>query len=127
MYILLTQKEFLEWKVKLLNNFGIKNNGVKEYVSSKGYNIGRTVYYTQLSIVPFIKVLRRIFYTPKKNYAIPKLLNRKAFIPLSGSFLNAFFNAYSAESKAFSSIYLKEDDSTSLNTSLFTNTDFILL
>ena len=27
-----TQREFLEWKVKLLNKFGIKNNGIKEYI-----------------------------------------------------------------------------------------------
>lgn len=70
------QKEYLEWKINLLNYYGIKNNGLKEYVSTKGYNIGDVVYYTQLSIIPFVKLLRRIIYKPKKNYANRKLLNR---------------------------------------------------
>jgi len=70
------QKEYLEWKINLLNNHGIKNNGLKEYISTKGYNIGDKVYYTQLSIKPFIKLLRRIVYKPKKNYAKRQLLNR---------------------------------------------------
>lgn len=70
------QKEFLKWKINLLNEYGIKNNGLKEYVSKAGYNIGDVVYYSQLSIIPFIKVLRRIIYKPFKNYANRKLLNR---------------------------------------------------
>ena len=70
------QKEYLEWKINLLNEYGIKNNGLKEYVSTKGYNIGDVVYYTQLSIIPFVKLLRRIIYKPKKNYANRKILNR---------------------------------------------------
>jgi hypothetical protein len=70
------QKEYLEWKIKLLNEYGIKNNGLKEYVSSKGYNTGDIVYYSQLSVIPFIKLLRRIIYKPKKNYSNRKLLNR---------------------------------------------------
>ena len=41
------QKEYLEWKINLLNEYGVKNNGLKEYVSTKGYNIGDVVYYTQ--------------------------------------------------------------------------------
>lgn len=70
------QKEYLEWKISLLNKNGIRNNGLKSYVSTKGYNIGKTVYYNQLNIIPFIKVLRRIIYKPKKNYSFRKLLNR---------------------------------------------------
>lgn len=70
------QKEYLEWKIKLLNEYGIKNNGLKEYVSNKGYNTGDIVYYSQLSVIPFIKLLRRIIYKPKKNYSNRKLLNR---------------------------------------------------
>ena len=70
------QKEYLEWKINLLNEYGIKNNGLKEYVSTKGYNTGDIVYYSQLSIVPFIKLLRRIIYKPKKNYSNRKILNR---------------------------------------------------
>lgn len=70
------QKEYLEWKIKLLNKYGIKNNGLKEYISTCGYNINSIVYYTQLGIIPFIKVLRRIIYNPVKNYANRKILNR---------------------------------------------------
>ena len=70
------QKEYLEWKINLLNEYGIKNNGLKEYVSTKGYNTGDIVYYSQLSVIPFIKLLRRIIYKPKKNYSNRKILNR---------------------------------------------------
>lgn len=70
------QKEYLEWKIKILNEFGIKNNGLKEYISTKGFNINKKVYYSQISIIPFIKVLRRVFYKPHKIIANRKLLNR---------------------------------------------------
>ena len=70
------QKEYLEWKINLLNEYGIKNNGLKEYISTKGYNTGDIVYYSQLSVIPFIKLLRRIIYKPKKNYSNRKILNR---------------------------------------------------
>lgn len=70
------QKDYLEWKIKQLNNCGLRNNGLKEYVSSKGYNEGKKVYYTQLNTIPFIKVLRRVFYKPHKRLGNRKLLNR---------------------------------------------------
>lgn len=70
------QKDYLEWKIKQLNNAGIKNSGIKEYISSSGYNIGKNVLYVQLSIIPFIKVLRRVFYNPSKTIGNRKLLNR---------------------------------------------------
>lgn len=70
------QKEYLEWKINLLNEYGIKNNGLKEYISTQGYNIDKVVYYSQMSVIPFIKLLRRIIYKPIKNYANRKLLNR---------------------------------------------------
>lgn len=70
------QKDYLEWKIKQLNDTGIRNNGLKTYVKTCGYNIGVNVYYTQLNIIPFIKVLRRIFYKPKKVLGNRKLLNR---------------------------------------------------
>lgn len=70
------QKEYLEWKIKLLNKYGIKNSGLKKYISNNGYNQGDVVYYSQLSVIPFIKLLRRIIYKPKKNYSNRKLLNR---------------------------------------------------
>lgn len=71
-----SQLDYLQWKIKQLNNAAIRNNGVKSYIKTKGYGIGVTVYYTQLSIIPFIKVLRRIFYKPVKILGNRKLLNR---------------------------------------------------
>ena len=68
------QRDYLEWKIKLLGNNGIRANGVKEYISTCGYNSGKKVLYTQLSIIPFI--LRRVFYRPKKILGNRKLLNR---------------------------------------------------
>ena len=70
------QRDYLEWKIKLLGNNGIRANGIKEYISTCGYNSGKKVLYTQLSIIPFIKVLRRVFYKPKKILGNRKLLNR---------------------------------------------------
>ena len=70
------QKEYLEWKINLLNEYGIKNNGLKEYISTCGYNLGSIVYYSQMSVIPFMKVLRRVIYKPIKNYANRKILNR---------------------------------------------------
>lgn len=71
-----SQKDYLEWKIKQLNNCGIRNNGIKSYIKTKGYTIDVPVYYTQLNIIPFIKVLRRIFYKGKKIIGNRKLLNR---------------------------------------------------
>lgn len=70
------QKDYLEWKVKQLNDNGIRNSGIKFYIKTKGYNVGVPVYYTQLNIIPFIKVLRRVVYNPKKILGNRKLLNR---------------------------------------------------
>lgn len=70
------QLDYLEWKIKQLNNSGLRNNGVKEYISIKGFNKGSKVYYTQLNIIPFVKVLRRIMYKPTKKLGNRKLLNR---------------------------------------------------
>lgn len=71
-----SQKDYLEWKIKQLNDNGIRNNGVKSYIKTKGYNSGAPVYYTQLNIIPFIKVLRRVVYKDKKIIGNRKLLNR---------------------------------------------------
>lgn len=70
------QKDYLEWKIKQLNENGIRNNGVKSYIKTRGFNIGVPVYYTQLNIIPFIKVLRRVVYKEKKILGNRKLLNR---------------------------------------------------
>ena len=71
-----SQKEYLEWKVKQLKEAGIRNNGIKSYIKTKGYKTGVPVYYTQLNIIPFIKVLRKVFYKEKKILGNRKLLNR---------------------------------------------------
>lgn len=71
-----SQLDYLQWKIKQLNNAAIRNNCIKSYIKTKGYGVGATVYYTQLSIIPFIKVLRRIFYKPVKILGNRKLLNR---------------------------------------------------
>lgn len=68
------QKEFLEWKVKLAINSGFKLNGIKEYTSKCGYNTGKEVLYSQFSINPTIKALRRTVYVPKKTLT-RRLLN----------------------------------------------------
>lgn len=71
-----SQKEYLEWKVQQLKEYGIRNNGIKSYIKTRGYNPGVPVYYTQLNIIPFIKVLRRVVYKDKKVIGNRKLLNR---------------------------------------------------
>ena len=70
------QKDYLEWKIKQLKNAGLKNNGINSYIKTKGYTTGVPVYYTQLNIIPFIKVLRRVLYKNKKIIGNRKLLNR---------------------------------------------------
>lgn len=70
------QRDYLEWKIKQLNEHGIRNNGIKSYIKTKGYNIGVPVYYTQLNIIPFTRVLRRVVYKDKKVIGNRKLLNR---------------------------------------------------
>ena len=62
------QKEFLEWKIRLLEAKGFKVNGIKEYTSKCGYNTGKKVLYSQLSVIPTIKALRRSVYIPKKTF-----------------------------------------------------------
>ena len=71
-----SQKDYLEWKIKQLKEAGIRNNGIKSYIKTKGYTTGVPVYYTQLNIIPFIKVLRKVFYKEKKILGNRKLLNR---------------------------------------------------
>ena len=60
------QLDYLQWKIKQLNEAGIRNNGIKSYIKIRGFKPGVPVYYTQLNIIPFIKVLRRVFYKSKK-------------------------------------------------------------
>ena len=68
------QRDYLEWKIEQLKNAGLRNNGLKEYISTCGYNIGKGVLYSQMSVIPTIKALRRTIYIPKKTIT-RKLLN----------------------------------------------------
>ena len=70
------QKDYLEWKIKQFNNFGIRNTGIKSYIKTQGYNPGMPVYYMKLYTTPFTKVLRRVMYKPKKIIGNRKILNR---------------------------------------------------
>lgn len=70
------QKDYLEWKIIQLKEAAIRNTGIKSYISSRGYNKGSGVLYTQLNIIPFIKVLRRAVYKNGKKTFSRKLLNR---------------------------------------------------
>lgn len=70
------QEEYLKWKIKQLNEMGIRNNGLKYYNSSCGYNVGKTVVYTQLNVLPIFRVLRTVMYQPKKKINSRRLLNR---------------------------------------------------
>lgn len=71
-----SQRKYLEWKVQQLKNNGIRNNGIKSYIKTTGYKSGVSVYYTQLNVIPFIKVLRRVIYKDKKIIGNRKILNR---------------------------------------------------
>jgi len=70
------QEEYLKWKISKLKEHGIRNNGLKYYVSTFGYNPGTKFVYTQLNVLPFFKVLRRVMYQPKKKINSRKILNR---------------------------------------------------
>lgn len=70
------QQDYLTWKIKQLNNHGIRNNGLKYYTSSAGYNVGKSVVYTQLNVLPLFRLLRRIMYKPKKVINTRRILNR---------------------------------------------------
>lgn len=70
------QLPYLEWKIKQLNNFGIRHTDIKSYTSTSGYNVGKKVVYCKLRSMPFTKTLRRVVYKPTKLIANRKLLNR---------------------------------------------------
>lgn len=72
------QKEYIEYKQKLLRSCGIKTSECELFDNSgyAGYRF-RTKSYS------FSKVLRRILYKPKKNIANRKLLNRLTALGLA--------------------------------------------
>ena len=60
------QKEFLEWKMKLLDLENLKHSNIKEYIQKVGYNVGCTVVRLRVSTNPTIKAMRRSIYKPNK-------------------------------------------------------------
>jgi len=65
------QKEYLEWKHSYLKSIGVKVLPIR-YRDNNGYG----AYLFGISTCRFTKLLRRIMYTPTKNYYSRKLLNR---------------------------------------------------
>lgn len=65
------QEEYLEFKKDLLNSVGIKTSDIVEFDNSgyAGVRITARVY-------KFTKLYRKVIYTPKKNIANRKLLNK---------------------------------------------------
>lgn len=61
------QKEFLEWKMKLLDLENLKHSNIKEYIQKVGYNIGSIVVRLRISTNPTIKAMRRSIYKPNKT------------------------------------------------------------
>lgn len=61
------QREFLEWKTKLLDSENLKHSDIKEYTQKVGYNIGCTVVRLRVSTIPTIKAIRRSVYKPNKT------------------------------------------------------------
>lgn len=61
------QREFLSWKLSLLDEQNLKHCEIKTYVSKCGYNIGKEVLYSRLGTNSTIKALRRSVYKPKKT------------------------------------------------------------
>ena len=70
------QKDYIQWKINLLNEHGLRNNGLKSHIQHTGYKVGETIFYSQLYMNEFIKILRRIMYKPKKTKSNRKILNR---------------------------------------------------
>lgn len=68
------QKAYIEWKIKIMDEFEIKNGGLKIYKSTSGYNKDQNVLAVRLSTNATIKALRRAVYTPKKTIT-RRLLN----------------------------------------------------
>ena len=46
------QLDYLQWKINLLKNNGIRNNGIKEYISTCGYNKNQVE-----EIIEFVKFI----------------------------------------------------------------------
>lgn len=64
------QREYLEWKKKLLNRSGIHTGEIIEFISN-----GHPQVRCSTKVYNFSKLYRRILYRPKKTLGIRKLLN----------------------------------------------------
>lgn len=60
------QREFLEWKMKLLDLENLKHSGIKEYIQKVGYNVGCIVVRLRVKTNSTIKAMRRSIYKPNK-------------------------------------------------------------
>lgn len=69
------QLDYLTWKVKLLENNGIRHGGIK-ISPNHGFGEGKNKAHVILNVLSFTKLLRRIMYKPTKSLANRKLLNR---------------------------------------------------
>lgn len=72
------QKEYIEWKKSKLNSMGINTTEVYE-VKNNGYGVYELRTYNN----KYMKLYRKILYTPKKNIANRKLLNRLSPLELA--------------------------------------------
>lgn len=52
------QMEYLEWKIKLLEQYGFNHGGLKTYVSKSGYNEGSDVIYVRVKTNLTVKSIR---------------------------------------------------------------------
>lgn len=72
------QKEYLEWKIKMLDLYGIPHGELKTYQMIGNFTHGEywSTYAVYLKSNPFIGVLRRVIYTENGKELSRKLLNR---------------------------------------------------
>ena len=72
------QEEYLKWKIKKLDEFGIKHSDIKVSYNKTNYTHGEywATYRTYIKHTTFIEVLRKVIYTPIGKVLSRKLLNR---------------------------------------------------
>lgn len=72
------QEEYLRWKIKKLDEFGIKHSDIKVSYNKTNYTHGEywATYRIYIKHITFIEVLRKVIYTPIGKALSRKLLNR---------------------------------------------------
>ena len=73
----LKQEGYLDWKMKLLRQYGVKTSELK-FIDNNGYG----AYEAYTRVTTFLKRCRKILYTPKKRVT-RKILNRLDAIGIS--------------------------------------------